>query len=198
MSTPPVVVNGREIRPLTEADAIYRRWLAYLNEQFSATENPDRRSEIVRDELYQIFFGRPRSSKMNATLNSEMGICVTAESFDPRNATLEADYAPDLDLALYAPRKPLIWFWQQFDRSPLGANLWLGARFRCMLGQFIFRRIGANVKIRPGVRFTFGYNLTLEDNCHIGRDVLLDDRNPLTLPAGTRVPARITYPQPQP
>ena len=190
-----VVVNGREIKPMTEAEAIYRRWIGYLNEQFTACQSADRRAEIVRDELHQIYFGRPRSSRVNATLNSEMGVGVLAESLDPRNATWEADYSPDVDMALYGPRKPLIWFWQQFDRSPLGANFWLGARFRCMLGNFIFRRIGSNVKIRPGVRFTFGYNITLEDNCHIGRDVLLDDRNELVLPAGTRVPERSTYPQ---
>ena len=31
-------------------------------------------------------------------------------------------------------RKPLLWFWQMFDRSPLGLNHWLGLRLRSMLG----------------------------------------------------------------
>ena len=37
----------RELKPTPEAEAIYRRWLANLNEEFTRHQSPDRRSEIV-------------------------------------------------------------------------------------------------------------------------------------------------------
>ena len=131
---------------------------------------------------------------MNAGLTSELATCVLAESFDARNATLQTEYLDGLDAKQFAPRKPLIWFWQMFDRSPLGLNLWLGARFRCMLGGHIFRSIGKGVKIHPDVRFTYGYNLTNEDNCRIRRGAVLDDGDgELLVPEGTIVEAGRTF-----
>ena len=96
----------------------------------------------MRDELYQIYFGHPQG-RLNAGLTSEMGIAVVSESFDARNVTLPAEYVEGIDVEQFAPRKPLIWFWQMFDRSPLGLNHWLGLRFRCMLGRHIFEHLGA-------------------------------------------------------
>ena len=80
-----------------------------------------------------------------------------------------------------------------FDQSPLGINHWLGFRFRCMLGKHIFQHLGKGVKIFPHVSFIYGYNLTIEDNCTIQRNVILDDSAALTLPAGTSVPAFATF-----
>ena len=40
-------------------------------------------------------------------------------SFDPRNATLEPESYGDVDVTKYNERKPLIWFWMMYDRSPL-------------------------------------------------------------------------------
>jgi acetyltransferase-like isoleucine patch superfamily enzyme len=74
-----------------------------------------------------------------------------------------------------------------FDRSPLGLNLWLGLKMRCMLGHHIFASLGKGVKIYRNVDFTYGYNLTIEDNCVIHRGVYLDDRKPITLHEGTEV-----------
>ena len=75
-----------------------------------------------------------------------------------------------------------------FDRSPVGLNHWLGFRFRCMLGRHIFRHLGKNVRIFRGVEFTFGYNLTIEDNCTIHKYAMLDDHSELVVPAGSTIP----------
>jgi hypothetical protein len=185
--------NPRELKPTPEAEGLYRRWIAHLNEQFTLHESADRRAEIVRDALYQIYLGRPYG-RMNAGLTSEMGACVLAESFDARNVTLFAEYSNEIDTELFATRKPLIWFWQMFDRSPLGLNLWLGVRFRCMLGQHIFKKMGKGVKIHSDVRFTFGYNLVLEDDVRIRRGAVLDDcRGELVVPQGTIVAPGTTF-----
>ena len=34
-----------------------------------------------------------------------------------------ACYYQEIDLEKYAPRKPLLWFWEMFDRSALGENM---------------------------------------------------------------------------
>ena len=39
--------KDREIRPLPEAEALYRRWLVHLDDEFGRQESPDRRAEIV-------------------------------------------------------------------------------------------------------------------------------------------------------
>jgi hypothetical protein len=182
--------NDRDPRPTPEAESLYRRWIAHLNDEFGRHESPDLRSEIVRDELYQLYLGRPHgNARMNNSLTSEMASWALTESLDPRNATLAPESYAELDPERYAPRKPLIWFWAMFDRSPLGANLWLGLRLRCMLGRHIFQAVGKGVKIYPGVEFSFGYNLTIEDNCTIHAGALLDDRSELILRAGTTVDA---------
>ena len=81
-----------------------------------------------------------RRTHEDASLDSELATNVLVESFDPRNITLEPEYYGDVDAEKYAVRKPLIWFWQMFDRSPLGLNHWLGFKFRCMLGSTSSRR----------------------------------------------------------
>ena len=179
--------STREFKPAPEAENLYRRWIAHLDRQFTEQQGPDQRDEIVRDELYQIFLGRPHGGKGNSALTTELASCVLAESFDPGNATLGTDLGPNFDVEKYLPIRPLIWFWRMFDRSPLGQNHWLGLRFRCMLGNHIFAKIGKGVKIYPEVRFMYGYNLTIEDNCIIRRGAVLDDREPLTIREGTTV-----------
>jgi hypothetical protein len=177
----------RELKPTPEAEALYRRWISGLNEEFTRHQTVDRRSEIVRDELHQMYLGRPHGGRMNVTLSSELATNVLSETFDPRNATLRSEYYDDIDAAKFGPRKPLVWFWQMFDRSPLGLNTWLGLRFRCMLGHHVFGSLGKGVKIYRNVEFTYGYNVTIEDNCVIHRGAYLDDRGPIVLSVGTVV-----------
>jgi acetyltransferase-like isoleucine patch superfamily enzyme len=94
---------------------------------------------------------------------------------------MEAEYYREIDLAKWAPVKPLLWFWQMFDHSPVGRNVRLGTQVRAMLARRVFRRCGANVRIFHGVEFSFGYNLIVGDGVTIHRNVLIDDRGEVIL-----------------
>jgi acetyltransferase-like isoleucine patch superfamily enzyme len=170
--------------PAPEAEEVYRRWIQFLDDEFTRHHSPERRAEIVRDQLYQLYLGRPHGGKLNLTLTSELPGNVVSLSLDPENVTLEAGHFADTDRARFDERKPLLWFWQMFDRSPVGINHWLGLRFRCMLGRHIFAKMGSGVKIYHGVDLTYGYNLTIEDNVTIRQRVLLNDRGGITIGKG--------------
>ncbi|HVZ84150.1 MAG TPA: hypothetical protein VG893_10795 [Terracidiphilus sp.] len=182
MATAPVQTAAP--RPAPEAEEVYRRWLQFLDDEFNRHCAPERRAEIVRDQLYQIYLGRPHGGKMNLTLTSELPGNVLGLSLDPMNITLEAEHFPDVDKEKFALRKPLIWFWHMFDRSPIGLNHWLGIRFRCMMGRHIFDHMGSGVKIHHGVDFAYGYNLSIGDGAVIRKGVLLSDRGGLTIGKG--------------
>ena len=167
--------------PAPEAEEIYRRWLHFLDAEFTRHHSPERRAEIVRDQLCQLYLGRPHGGKLNLELTSELPGNVLSLSLDPANATLEAEHFTDADPEEFAKRKSLLWFWQMFDRSPVGTNHWLGIRFRSMLGRHIFARIGAGVKIYHGVDLTYGYNLTIEDGVTIRQRALLNDRGGIAI-----------------
>jgi len=167
--------------PAPEAEEVYRRWIQFLDEEFTRHHNPERRAEIVRDQLYQLYLGRPHGGKLNLTLTSELPCNVLSLSLDPNNVTLEAGHFSDVDRNKFEKRKPLLWFWQMFDRSPIGLNHWLGLRFRCMLGRHLFASMGTGVRIYHGVDLTYGYNLTIEDGVTIRQRALLDDRGGITI-----------------
>ena len=173
----------RPLMPSHEAEETFLSWIEELDEQF-ANKDINHRSEVVRDSLTEIYLGQqtePHAGRKS--LNAQ----ALAHSFDPRNATLEPEYYGDVNAQKYAERKPLIWFWMMFDRSPLGLNHWLGYRVRAMLGKHIFKYIGKNVKIFHGVEVSFGYNLTIEDNCVIHKYVLLDDRGEIIIHEGSSI-----------
>jgi acetyltransferase-like isoleucine patch superfamily enzyme len=171
-------------RPAPEAEEVYRRWIQFLDEEFTRHHAPELRAEIVRDQLTQLYLGRPHGGKLNLTLTSELPGNVVSLSLDPQNVTLEAEHFADVNHELFAPRKPLLWFWQMFDRSPIGTNHWLGLRFRAMLGRHLFARIGAGVKIHHGVELTYGYNLIIEEGATIRQHTLLNDRGGITVGKG--------------
>jgi acetyltransferase-like isoleucine patch superfamily enzyme len=56
-----------------------------------------------------------------------------------------------------------------------------------MLAKHIFKHLGRNVKIFHGVEVSFGYNLTVEDNCVIHKYVLLDDRGEIIIHEGSSI-----------
>jgi acetyltransferase-like isoleucine patch superfamily enzyme len=173
--------NQTAPHPAAEAEEVYRRWIAFLDEEFTRHRSPERRSEVVRDQLYQLYLGRPHGGKLNLTLTSELPGNVVSLSLDPENVTLEAGHFADVDREKFTERKPLLWFWLMFDRSPVGLNHWLGLRFRCMLGRHIFAHMGTGVKIYHGVEVTYGYNLSIGDGVVIRPRVLLADRGGINI-----------------
>jgi hypothetical protein len=48
----------------------------------------------VRDQLYQLYLGRPHGGKLNLTLTSELPGNILGLSLDSANVTLEAEYFP--------------------------------------------------------------------------------------------------------
>lgn len=138
-------------------------------------------NEVVRDTLCQIYFGfSPLGAKGDVTGQEFQRLPsatrAVVHSFDPRNVTTEPEHYADIDVRLYSERKPYIWLWQMFDRSPLGQNALLGHRLRRMLAPLIFRRVGENFKCWHFVEWSYGYNLSFGDNVVVHRHVLLDDR----------------------
>ncbi len=167
--------------PAAEAEEVYRRWIQFLDDEFTRHRSPERRGEIVRDQLYQIYLGRPHGGALNLTLTSELPGNVLSLSLDPQNVTLEAQHFSDADCDKLNERKPLLWFWQMFDRSPIGLNHWLGLRFRRMLGGHIFAHMGKGVRIYHGLDITYGYNLSIEDGVTIRQRALINDRGGITI-----------------
>src|ERR1700736_381453 len=171
----------RNLQPTPEAQKDFLQRIERLNSEF-ANKDPEHRSNVVRDTLHEIYLGRPYAHPEGGSAQRSLVHC-----FDPRNATLEPEYYGDVDAAKYAERKPLIWFWMMYDRSPVGLNHWLGYQMRAMLARYVFKHIGKNVKIFHGVEFSFGYNLTIEDNCTIHKYVLLDDRGEIVIHEGSSI-----------
>jgi acetyltransferase-like isoleucine patch superfamily enzyme len=173
----------RDLHPLPGAEKDFLDWIEQLEQQF-ANRDFEHRCIVVRDALHDLYLGRPYAEPgPNASLSER----TLVHSFDPRNTTLEPEYYGDTDVAKYVERKPLIWFWMMFDRSAAGLNHWLGFRVRYMLAKYIFKHIGKNVKIFHGVEFSYGYNLTVEDNCTIHKYVLLDDRGEIIIHQGSSI-----------
>ncbi|HLQ51753.1 MAG TPA: acyltransferase [Terriglobales bacterium] len=173
----------RQLGPTPAAEKIFLGWVEALDREFM-NRDPEHRSLVVRNALHELYLGAGyREPKPTEPLAQQ----ALVHSFDPRNTTLEPEYYGDIDPVKYAERKPLIWFWMMYDRSPAGLNHWLGFRVRAMLARHIFKSIGKNVKIFHGVEISFGYNLTVEDNCTIHKYVLLDDRGQIIIHEGSSV-----------
>lgn len=168
----------RELSAQAAAEADFDAFLEELKEALTdGRRNPN---DVVRDTLCQLYLGSGISST-SANPNLEQGSTSVAarcvvHNFDPRNITTEPEYYAEIDQKLYAERKPFIWLWQMFDRSPLGQNALLGHRFRRMLAPLVFRSVGRNFKCWHFVEWSFGYNLSFGDDVVIHRHVLLDDR----------------------
>jgi acetyltransferase-like isoleucine patch superfamily enzyme len=172
----------RLLNPTPAAEQAFTRWIEQLDREFM-NRDPGHRSDVVRNALHELYLGRPYAAPGSDNLAAQTLI----HTFDPRNTTLEPEYYGDVDAAKYAERKPLIWFWMMFDRSPAGLNHWLGFRLRAMLARHVFKHCGKNVKIFHGVEVSFGYNLTVEDDCTIHKYVLLDDRGEIVIHEGSSV-----------
>jgi acetyltransferase-like isoleucine patch superfamily enzyme len=160
----------RELSAQALAEQDYDSFLTELEN--SLTDGRRDPNDVVRETLLQIFFGASGAPLENLSLAARAAF----HSFDPRNVTTEPEYYADINPKLYSQRKPFIWLWQMFDRSPLGVNALFAHRFRRMLAPLIFKNVGANLKCWQFVEWSFGYNLSIGDNVVIHRHVLLDDR----------------------
>jgi acetyltransferase-like isoleucine patch superfamily enzyme len=169
----------RQLEPAAGAVALYDRWLGELQE---ALERGDDRWELCRRTLTGIYY----PGLQNAAVESQSLVAqVALAQMDARNVTLEPEYYAEVDAERFQERKPLLWMWQMFDRSPLGGNVHLGVRFRRALAPYLFKRVGKNFKAFHFVEFSYGYNLEVGDDVVVHRNVLLDDRGGIVL--GDRV-----------
>ncbi len=174
----------RDLHPTPEAEKLFLAWIEQLERDFQ-DRDPEHRSAVVRGALHELYLERPWQAPDPE--RDGMARAALVHSFDPRNATLEPESYGDVDVAKYSERKPLIWFWMMYDRSPAGLNHWLGHRVRAMLARHVFKHCGKNVKIFHGVEVSYGYNLTVEDNCTIHKYVLLDDRGEIIIHEGSSI-----------
>jgi acetyltransferase-like isoleucine patch superfamily enzyme len=164
------------------AAAEYERWLEWLAD---ALDDPKTdRNDLCRRILTDLYF--PQYADANPVELSPTAR-VALLQMDPRNVTLEPEYYQEIDLERYEPRKPLLWLWEMFDRSPLGENIHVGIRFRRILARHVFASCGKNFKAFTFVRFSFGYNMHVGDGVVIHRHVLLDDRGGIDIGDGSSV-----------
>jgi len=167
----------KQLTPSPGATELYERWLRALDERL---RDPDTdRNELCREVLREIYF--PALPEDVDEEELPLATRAALANLDPRNVTLEPEYYHDIDQERYYPRKPLIWLWQMFDRSPLGGNVHLGVRFRRLLAPHVFASVGKNFKCFHFVEVSFGYNLEVGDDVVVHRNVLLDDRGGIRL-----------------
>ncbi|HZI64990.1 MAG TPA: acyltransferase [Thermoanaerobaculia bacterium] len=159
---------------------LYPRFVDELAEKLD--DSAEDRNVVVRDALCGLYLGRPVAwDDAVADKSSPVAARSLVASFDPRNATLEAEYYREIDLEKWERVKPLLWFWQMFDHSPVGRNVRLGTRMRAMLAPRVFRKCGKGIRIFHDVEFSFGYNLSVGDDVTIHRNVLIDDRGEVVI-----------------
>ena len=165
----------RKVQPAEEAVELYDAWLDGIGD---ALQRGDDRWELCRRTLTGLFYPALADADPTAL---PLPTRVALAQMDARNITLEPEYYAEVDEARFHERKPLIWMWQMFDRSPLGGNIHLGVKFRRLLAPHIFKRVGNNFKCFHFVEFSFGYNLEVGDDVVVHRNVLLDDRGGIVL-----------------
>jgi len=169
----------RDLSAESKAQEDYDGFLEELQDSLIAGRRDP--NDIVRDTLYQLYFcplSTDKDLERHSVASDRLSRAGRAllHTLDPRNVTTEPEYYSDIDSKQYAQRKPYIWLWQMFDRSPLGQNALVGHRFRRILAPLIFRQVGQNFKCWHFVEWSFGYNLSFGDDVVIHRHVLLDDR----------------------
>jgi acetyltransferase-like isoleucine patch superfamily enzyme len=170
----------RKFRIGEAGEELYPQLVSSLAEKLDSSALD--RNVVVRDALAQIYLGR--AVDHDEALRDPalpLGARALVASMDPRNGTLEAEYYKELDLEKWARVKPLLWFWQMFDHSPVGRNVRLGVPMRAMLAKRVFQRCGEDVRIFHDVEFSFGYNLSVGNGVTIHRNVLIDDRGEVVI-----------------
>ena len=130
----------REFKIGAVGEDVFPRFIARLAEKFDDPKQD--RNVVVRDALAQLYLGRAIDhDAILADPDVALATKALVASFDPRNGTLEAEYYREIDLEKWARVKPLLWFWQMFDHSPVGRNVRLGTQMRYMLAQRVFKQV---------------------------------------------------------
>jgi acetyltransferase-like isoleucine patch superfamily enzyme len=156
-------------------EEVYPRFVEELARRFDDPKAD--RNLVAREALALLHLGEvPNFERELADPAVPLARKTLLASFDPRNATLEAEYYREIDLQKWERVKPLLWFWQMFDHSPVGRNVRLGTQMRAMLAARVFKSCGKGVRIFHDVELSFGYNLSVGDGVTIHRNVLIDDR----------------------
>ena len=171
----------RQLNPSDASVALYDRWLGDIEESLA---RGDDRWELCRTVLTGIF--HPQLAGVDPKTLPLAAQAALAQ-MDARNITLEPEYYAEVDVEKFTERKPLLWMWQMFDKSPLGQNIHLGVRFRRTLAPYLFKRVGKNFKCFHYVEFSYGYNLEVGDDVVVHRNVLLDDRGGIVLGNGVSI-----------
>jgi acetyltransferase-like isoleucine patch superfamily enzyme len=84
-----------------------------------------------------------------------------------------------------------VMFWRMFDRTPAAMLQDFAIKLRRILAKRVFKRCGEDVVIHHNVLFNFGRNIELGDGVFLNRDVMLDDRAPLTIGDHTMIAAGV-------
>jgi acetyltransferase-like isoleucine patch superfamily enzyme len=171
----------KPVEPAAEAAGLYDAWLDEIGD---ALARGDDRDELCRRTLTGLFHPQWAGADPSRLPTAAR---VALAQMDPRNVTLEPEYYAEVDEERFRVRKPLLWMWQMFDRSPLGGNVHLGVRFRRLLAPYVLGRVGRNFKCFHFVEFSFGYNLEVGDDVVVHRNVLLDDRGGIVLGDGVSI-----------
>ena len=171
-------------RPAPEAEEVYRRWIHFLDEEFTRHHSPERRAEIVRDQLYQLYLGRPHRGELDLTLTSELPGDTLSLSLAPENVTLEAEHYADVEAGGVCQTQAIAVVLADVRPFAGGYQPLAGSALQVHAGTPYFWRMGQGVKIDHGVDLTYGYNLTIEDGATIRQRVLLNDRGGIVIGKG--------------
>lgn len=133
---------------------------------------------LVCETLYQLDMGKDsyQEDLQKAQNSGDMALLLKLLSYDANQSAQEPEYYGDIDQVKYERNKPIHWLWTYFDKLPMSRNTLFAFQFRRIMGKFMFKHLGENVKIFHNVEFSYGYNLAIGDNVVIHREVMLDDR----------------------
>ena len=87
------------------------------------------------------------------------------------------------------PHHFYVLFWRMFDTTPAAMLQGFAIELRRMLAKKVFAACGEGVTIHHGVLFSSGRNIELGDGVFVNRNVMLDDRDRLTVGPHTMLAA---------
>lgn len=148
-----------------------------------------------QEELLEEFAELVRTDRLPAEARSFLGrASALADRFlEGGELRLPEDPFRERDREM-AERSELayVMFWRMFDRTPMAMMQGFAIPLRRILAQRIFRRCGAGVVFHHNVLFSSGRNIELGDGVFLNRDVMLDDRDRLTIGDHTMLAAGVT------